>query len=76
MSLEDKWAIQEMLARFSYAWDAKEAEDDGCHGLSYHIRSYLCASLGRVTRARHGHARGADAVAWLMLIVVVKESLQ
>jgi len=27
MSLEDKWAIQEMLARFSYAWDAKEAED-------------------------------------------------
>lgn len=26
MSLEDKWAIQEMLARFSYAWDAKDAE--------------------------------------------------
>jgi hypothetical protein len=27
MSLEDKWAIQEMLARFSYAWDTKAAED-------------------------------------------------
>jgi hypothetical protein len=27
MSLADKWAIQEMLARFSYAWDAKAAED-------------------------------------------------
>jgi len=27
MSLEDKWAIQDMLARFSYAWDAKDAED-------------------------------------------------
>src|SRR4051812_20093275 len=27
MSLEDKWAIQEMLARLSYAWDAKDAED-------------------------------------------------
>ena len=26
MSLEDKWAIQGMLARFSYAWDAKDVE--------------------------------------------------
>jgi uncharacterized protein (TIGR02246 family) len=27
MSLEDKLAIQEVIARFSYAWDAKAAED-------------------------------------------------
>jgi hypothetical protein len=27
MSLEDKLAIQEVIARFSYAWDAKDAED-------------------------------------------------
>ena len=27
MILADKWAIQEMFARFSYAWDAKATED-------------------------------------------------
>ena len=29
MSLADKLAIQEVIARFSYAWDAKDAEDFG-----------------------------------------------
>ena len=27
MSLEDKLAIQEVITRFSYTWDAKDAED-------------------------------------------------